>query len=318
MMLRRALPAVLLLVAVGGWLATPVRWQVEGLSMAPGLVPGDIVASRWIPALDRWRAPRRFERWTFVEPAGDLAVKRVWGLPGEEISIVDGDLVVDGAVVVKPPAVLAELALPVPCAIRRDAAAVQVAIDQPVLDDVPFAPNEQRLLASVRDIGIAALVNATAPPGCSLPPIEVCVGDRSVRVRLPTAGTYAIAAGRLDGCFVAGAWPINGKAWWGLERPWTGTGTAATWDVTVFPGSGQGDVRVERVAAWRDVHLLPAVNGTTCWRLAHCRYFLLGDFPGGSHDARHWGPIETARLRQRVVFERPHSASILVSGSPGR
>jgi type IV secretory pathway protease TraF len=313
MMLRRALPAVLLAVAAGGWLAMPVRWEVEGLSMAPGLSPGDIAASGWFPFVDRWRVPRRFERWTLVEPGGATAVKRVWALPGEEISIVAGDLVVDGSAVLKPPAVLADVALPVPHAItRRTATWVEIAIDVPVFDDVPFAPDERRLLVPVRDVGVAAGVRATAAPGRRPPPIEVRVGDRVARVHLPAAGRFAVVAGRLDGCFVAGAWPVGVRAAaeaavpggapaaWSLGRPWSGSAPTATCEVVVG-GGAHGGACIESVTAWRDTHALPPADGTARWPLGSDECFLLGDFPGGSRDSRHWGPIAVARLRNRVA-----------------
>jgi len=317
MMLRRALPAVLLLAAFGGWLAVPVRWRVDGLSLAPGLMPGDIAESGWFPGLDRWRAPTRFERWTLVEPDGAMAVKRVWALPGEEIALVDGDVAVDGVVVVKPPTVLAELALPVAHAIRRDAAmAVRVAIEHPVFDDVPFAPDERRLLVPVRDVGVTAVVRATASPGRSPPPIEVRVGDRMARVHLPAAGRFAVVAGRLDGCFVAGAWsvgvraaadalvPHGGPAAWNLERPWIGSGPVEMCEIAIVRESAGADACIESVTAWRDMHALPSADGTARWRLGSDECFLLGDFPAGSRDSRHWGPLDAPRLRHRLAMPR--------------
>lgn len=331
MTLLRVLPAVLVVVAMGGWLALPVRWRVEGLSMAPGLMPGDIASSGWFPGLNRWRAPRRLERWTLVEPDGAMAVKRIWALPGEQIAIVDGDLAVDGAVVVKPPAVLAELALPVTCTIRRHVATtVQTVFDHPVFDDVPFAPDERRLLVPVRDVGITAVVVMTALPGQAPPAVEVRVADRMARVHLPRAGRFAVVAGRLDGCFVAGAWPIGGRAraeavvpWgapaaWSLECPWIGSEPVETCEVTVVGEGGRGDGRIEGVVAWRDMHALPPAAGTTRWPLQAAECFVIGDFPGGSRDSRHWGPVATSRLHERVVTPRSREATIVVSRSPAR
>ena len=318
MLLRRALPAVLLAVAAGGWLAMPVRWEVEGLSMAPALLPGDIVASGWFPFVDRWRVPRRFERWTVVEPGGATAVKRVWALPGEEIAIVDGDLVVDGSVVLKPPTVLAELALPVASMGRQaSSTAVRVVVDAPVFDDVPFAPDERRLLVPVRDVGVTAVVRTTASPGRSPPPSEVLVGDRMARVHLPAAGRFAVVAGRLDGCFVAGAWPVGVRgaaaavvpggapAAWSLGRPWIGSEPPATCEVVVG-GSARGDACIESVTAWRDMHALPPADDTARWPLGSDECFLLGDFPAGSRDSRHWGPLDATRLRHRLAMPRSH------------
>lgn len=282
--------------------------------MSPGLMPGEFAVSGWFPWGDRWRAPNRFECWTLVEPDGALAVKRVWALPGEEIWIVDGDLLVDGAVVVKPPVVLAELALAVPHAISRPTAdSVRVTIDDPVFDDVPFAPDERRLLASVRDVGITAIVNAS--PERNAPPVEVRVGDHLARVHLPGAGRFAVVAGRLDGCFVAGAWPVardessvvprGGPPRWSLGNPWAGSEPVTMGEVAVGGGAerpgGSLGASIEHVAAWRDMHALPPASGSTQWRLEAAACYVLGDFPAGSRDSRHWGPLDVSRLRHRVA-----------------
>jgi type IV secretory pathway protease TraF len=326
MMPCRALVAGVLLVAVGGWLAAPVRWRVEGLSMAPGLMPGEIAASDWFPWVGRLTAPRRLERWTLIEPGGALAVKRVWALPGEAISIVDGDFAVDGAVVVKPPAVLAELALPVPHAIsRRTAGSVRVTIDDPVFDDVPFAPDERRLLVPVRDVGITAIV--TACLGRKAPSVEVRVGDRLALVRLPTAGRFAVVAGRLDGCFVAGAWPLDecsdgaviprrAPTAWGLKSDWTASDPAAACELAVVVGGEGMGVRIESVAAWRDMHALPRAGGKTQCRLGPAECYVLGDFPAASRDSRHWGPLDISRLRRRVAMPPSRRPTIVVGRSP--
>ena len=91
----------------------PMRHEVVGISMAPGLMPGDVVSSRPLPVLDRWQPARRFDRWAFTAPDGTPAVKRIVGLPGESVSIVDGDLLIDGEAVPAPPDVLAGTAAPV-------------------------------------------------------------------------------------------------------------------------------------------------------------------------------------------------------------
>lgn len=313
-MKRRVALAALPICIAGGWLAAPVRWQVTGLSMAPGLAPGDVVASGWCPLLDRWRAPGRGERWTFLEPGGGLAVKRVWGLPGEAIGFADGDLTVDGVVVVKPPSVLGQMALPVAGTIHGDATtAVRIEIDDPALDDVPFAPDERRLLVPVRDVGVTAIVHVAEAAGVRSPEVVIRVGDRAVRVRTRERGRFAIVAGRLDGRFVAAAWPVDeadgggglavppgAPATWSIDTAWSGDDGVKTFDVAVAGDGLEADVRLERVTPWRDVHHLPAADGTTQWRLGRSECFLLGDFPGGSRDSRHHGPVDMARLRHRV------------------
>jgi signal peptidase I len=87
--------------------ARPIVYEVEGVSMAPGLVPGDRVTSGPFPLFDRLRRPARFDRWVLATADGAVAIKRVVGLPGERVSIVAGDLAIDGAAVLKPPRLLA-------------------------------------------------------------------------------------------------------------------------------------------------------------------------------------------------------------------
>ena len=68
-------------------LVPPQRYEVDGLSMAPGLLPGDVVASGVFPALDRLRRRQRFDRWIVRAPDGSDTIKRLVGLPGERIGI---------------------------------------------------------------------------------------------------------------------------------------------------------------------------------------------------------------------------------------
>ncbi len=86
--------------------ASPARYEVDGLSMAPGLLPGDVVTTGWFPSLDRLRQPRRHECWILTSPDGSPAIKRVVGLPGETISIRGGDLTIGGQTVLTPPSLL--------------------------------------------------------------------------------------------------------------------------------------------------------------------------------------------------------------------
>jgi signal peptidase I len=103
---RRGTVAVLVLlllaagtVAVRTFVAVPVR--IASDSMQPTLSPGDVVlVSRSAPDVDELR---RFDLVAFSEPrTGQRAVKRVVGLPGEDVVILDGVLHVDGRPVEEP------------------------------------------------------------------------------------------------------------------------------------------------------------------------------------------------------------------------
>ncbi len=93
---RRWLAAAALALAVAlGLLFTPVR--VDGDSMRPSLEDGDLLLTRplWLGA------PERFDLVVFEDPDGRAAVKRVAGLPGEELQLLAGDLWADGRRVVR-------------------------------------------------------------------------------------------------------------------------------------------------------------------------------------------------------------------------
>jgi len=99
---------------VVGWYTLPA-WQV---SMAPTLMPaiegGDEIILADLLSY-RWRDPRRGEIVLF-EPGWDggseTYIKRVLGLPGETITIRDGDVFVDGRRLIKERRLLDAIAVP--------------------------------------------------------------------------------------------------------------------------------------------------------------------------------------------------------------
>ena len=321
--------------------APPSRYAIDGLSMAPALLPGDVVATGWFPSLDRLRQPRRHERWIVTSPDGTPAIKRVVGLPGETVSIRDGDLTIGGETVLTPPSLLAELASAVPEATivagSDDAAGGrwQRTVSLPVvLDDAAFAPEERRMLWPVRDVGLAAVIRLEkSPPHGDAIRVRVRIGDAVIPWRLKASGRYAVVAGRLDGHVVGAAWPIadaNGlpdnsrsclpplaPVAWDVVRPWSdGSPSAGDPDNADDPppalslgitsagiplGRGDADAMIEHVAVWRDIHHRPAANGVMEWHLGPDAHFFLGDFPSGSRDSRRWGPLGRSMLRSRAT-----------------
>lgn len=284
----------------------PARYVVEGLSMAPGLVPGDVVATGWLPVLDRWRTPRRFDRWVVSAPEAATAIKRVAGLPGEAVAIVDGDLAIDGRVVLKPPAALAELAIEVPWPDEAGDLADRRLPRRDVLDDAAFATEVNRPLQAVVDGGLAAVVQAGKAPARIL----MAVDDTRITWRLPPGCRACLVAGRLDGHGVAVGWRLTGDE--PLRRGLMPGRPPDRWSLAIpCPATADGlapalaididhpDAVVERLALWRDVFFVPAAAPTTR-RLAADEVFMLGDFPTGSRDSRHWGPLPRHNLRHRI------------------
>ena len=316
-----ALAAVTLVAAAG--LAPPRRHVVEGVSMAPGLLPGDVVTTGWFPALDRVRTPRRFERWV-VSAADGLAIKRVVGLPGEEVGIVDGDLVIDGAVVLKSTRLLAETGCSVPDNAGASPASVEAGWQwsrpaDEILDDAPFDLGSPRVLAAVRDVGLTAVVDVRQASATDPADIRVRVGSTVVTRPLAEPGCHAIVAGRLDGRLVIATWrvppgarafssrsclpPAAPEAWQVADR-WVERGNDRGLAPALAIDGGDG-VTIVEVARWRDVAWRPGAVGRSAWTLGADEVFVLGDHPADSTDSRRWGPIKAEVLRQRIAGRAP-------------
>ncbi len=77
------------------------RIQLDGDSMKPNLVKGDIITVAEVPLSELKRGDV-----ILIEHDGNLLVKRLIGLPGETISIVDGKIYIDGTLFVEPYAVI--------------------------------------------------------------------------------------------------------------------------------------------------------------------------------------------------------------------
>lgn len=287
--------------------ALPTRYEVEGLSMAPGLMPGDVVATGWLPIRDRWRVPRRFDRWIVSAPDAAAAVKRVLGLPGETVAVVDGDVAVGGTMVLKSPAVLAALALELPTPAGLVEPRHLRLPRQEVLDDAPFATEVNRPLEPAHDVGLAAIVRTgTAPTR-----IRVGVDGTQITWRLPENARGCFVAGRLDGHVVAVGWRLPANA--ALARSGLPKRSPHAWSLaTPSPRHDDGlapaltldvdapDATVERLSLWRDLHYRGVDGGPAVWTLGPNEHVVLGDFPTGSRDSRLWGPLSRKNLRHRI------------------
>jgi type IV secretory pathway protease TraF len=317
---RRRLITALAAIAVGaaGWLAVPRRFVVEGVSMGPALLPGDVVRTGAFPAFDRLRRPRRFERWV-LRAADGLAIKRIVGLPGEEVSIAGGDLLIDGDVVLKGPRLLADMGTTVadtgdPAPPPAEGWTWSRAAGE-ILDDAAFDPGSPRLLAAVADAGLAAIVDVTDASAATPVPIRLAVGGAVLPWSFAESGRHALVAGRLDGRLVAAAWPLRtdaalvgrrsclppgAPAAWQIVEPWPPAADHDEAPAMAIDAGADGRVVVVAVSRWRDGAYRPGADGRTSWRLAADDVFVLGDHSAASTDSRRWGPVAAATVRHRI------------------
>ena len=321
---RRRLIAALAFVAVAaaGWLAVPRRFVVEGVSMGPALLPGDVVRTGLFPALDRLRRPRRFERWVLAA-TDELAIKRIVGLPGEAVSLAEGDLSIDDTVVLKGPRLLAEIG----SVVADDSPDGQPpteagwAWSQPageVFDDPAFDPGATLVLAVVRDVGLAAVVDVRSASAATPAAVRIRVGETVATPPPPTQGRHAVVAGRLDGRFVLATWrvppdaraagprsclPVAAPESWLVAVPWPGP-TGDDWAPALAIG-GDDLATVIDVARWRDVAWRRGADGRDSWTIGADEILVLGDYPAASTDSRRWGPIKAAALRHPIVTRAP-------------
>jgi hypothetical protein len=157
--------------------------------------------------------------------------------------------------------------------------------------------------------------------------VRVRVGNAVLPWRIKASGRYGVVAGRLDGHLVGAAWPIADGAGrkdtirsclpplapvaWDVARPWPeditsdadGVPPTLSLGITVAGvpvGPNDTDAMIERMAVWRDMLHRPAADGVVEWRLGSHAFLLLGDFPSGSRDSRHWGPLGRRALCNRA------------------
>ena len=323
----------LILLTVLTIVAAPRRHKVDGLSMAPALRPGDIVSSRWLPQASWLIPPRRYERWLLTAPDGTPIIKRIIGLPGEKVSLRGGDLVINEQPVLTPPPILAEIASSVAICHSEPGVWQRSFTSAPVYDDADFAPEESRRLLPVGNVGLAAVIDNERS---ALLTAAIRAGSRAIRWHLP-AGRFALVAGRLDGHLVAIAWrlgrrpattghsalPPDPPVAWQIAKPWLDTDRGDSALPLGLHVSVEGklldptaaDHCIEQCLVWRDIlHRLPPA-GTASWKVGPGEVFVIGDFPAGSRDSRHWGPLPTASLSHRAeiiqppaAFDQPHGA----------
>ncbi len=321
-------------------------YKIPTESMSPNLLgdsephrPGDrVLVEKWSALLS---GPKRFEVWVFRPPLDRSInfVKRVAGLPGETITIKDGDLYVDGKVARKPPRILEDMW----CAVYPSPIPSEV-------EDTPWSgegcrkdgdafriegAKERRLLQFGRPVRDGPLHAGGARPvgdvRVRFDAGEVEAGTRfvvrligragPVEARIDAAGGGETLVNGTSTSF-AGAWTsvrTVDVAFVDLELVVTVNGTVATRveaepqdaggriGFSVAFGVERGGARFEDVRLDRDVYYTDAPRP---FRVPDGSYFFLGDNSGMSQDSRAW--------RGFVLQETGEGGRRFLSASPPR
>ncbi len=206
------------------WLNAPRQFVVVGRSMLPGLTEGNVVTiGGWLTS---WQKPERHQRWLVRMPNGTTVVKRIAGLPGEQLAIDQGDLLIHGERQLASPQLLSETAAGVhggqwATAVRdaitwreyrhrvADLSKAEGNPDRlipgPIYDRLDADPDERRRLEAVSNVGLAALIDNRDGQARTL---FVRIGPNAAAIHIRDPRRHALIAGRLAGQFVVAAWPL--------------------------------------------------------------------------------------------------------------
>jgi signal peptidase I len=272
-------------------------------SMRPGIAPADRLL---VWKLGAGGTPDRFAILVFQVPKGPPLVKRVAGLSGEAVAIDrNGDLVVDGAVVVKPDDVREAMREPL---VRADFTGPRVPdgwarggdgalrYARPLFADDPAYLDERGVLElnpPERPLAHDVYVRARlAGPG----ELRLAFVDEQGR----TTATYASgAAGAADVSIAV----VDGRLW--RNGRVVGPAEGARGHAEVSLSGGVASVEIDRDVHYtqpRDAQL--AIDPAVPYRVPEGCVFMLGDHSAHSHDSRYAdvGPISLQRVIGRVVF----------------
>ncbi len=322
---RPLLAALILLAALG-----LLRLFVVGVhtmprtssSMAPALIPavegGDaIVLSDLVSP--RRSAPQRGDIVTFrLRGVPDLLVKRVFGLPGEVVSIREGDLFVGGKRLVKERPLLDRVAVPLGgmASLEEVAQPRGYRLRDGVLHGGYLLPDgsANHEEGEVRDLVIAFRVRARGPGetltllihGGSKEPIALLLDTTGHAGGLSVGGIegargppFALRLGEWRMVWVTNAdrclrIEIDGVEVARETLPREGKRPSVS---IVLDGEG---ISIERFSVARDLFHGVAEGTRPEWRLGPDDLFLLGDNSSHSHDSRHFGPVKRDDIDGRL------------------
>jgi signal peptidase I len=293
------------------------------LSDTPAIERGDrMVIDR---TAFQFRTPRRWEPVVFRSPAdGELTVKRVVGLPGEEVRLQNGEVLIDGKLAMKDLAAL--------CALRQvvqqeadksrhwqgdqgwqwdgqqwqgAASGKKVSVlrfivpaDHPLTNDVPYNNGVTQRLFPVKHLAFSARVRLS--DGARL--LIGIGGDNWTCSETGDIEIEVDAFGRTPQVFVDGE-PVERNALTVSRR----TDNLLT---PVEIGVAYGQIELADLTVYRDTHYASfneehGIGGTMePVKLNDDEIFVLGDNVPVSVDSRHWGPVPLRLLVGRPVGVR--------------
>ena len=337
--LRLAVGCLILAIGLRTWLVMgliePVT--VAGSSMVPSLRSGDRL---WVDRASQfWRSAKRWDVVVARNPQDGegLCIKRIVGLPGEHIALLDGDVFVDDAVVVKTRDERRALRRLVHRTFARKKTRWQLDTGvwqyqhpglQPITDDVADnvgltrklnLVDEFLLVAELRVQGAGTLC-LTLDDGTTMAQVELGLpggemtvvesGDRKVVGQLSMLSRERLGRGKVQLEFSNFDQQlilvIDGQV--EFCRPWPGGQAAGTARPMSIGGRGL-DLWLGELALYRDIYYSSHAVGTAPppaiqWQLGPDEYFLLGDNPPISLDCRLWGPVPG-----RLLVGRPFASS---------
>ncbi len=324
--IRLTVASIILAIGLRTWLVMgliePVT--VAGSSMVPTLREGDRL---WIDRASLcWRTLKRWEMVVAPNPANgeELCIKRIVGLPGEQIALLDGDLLFDGAVVVKSSEDQRSLRQLVHRESLDEATRwhLQAGVWQyqhpdlkPITDDIAYNVGLTRKLNLVDEF---LLVVELRVQGEGVLCLGLDDGTTAVQLELRLPGGEISESRNERECFAGEIserslqrlrrkevqlefsnfdqqllLAIDGQI--ELCRPWPKTKEAGT-ARPVSIGARGLDLWLGELALYRDIYYSSHAVGTippqaASWQLGPDEFFLLGDNPPVSLDSRLWGPV---------------------------
>ena len=292
-----------------GWLQPIV---VAGDSMAPHYSSQEpLLIRRWVGPIERWdvvvaRSPL---------DANVQVIKRVVGLPGERLTIREGDIWIDDRRVVKSPAEQMRLRLPVEMPNNLHLATLTMAS---VRDSLPTNDRISRRLNRVEDLMIETELHCEERATWSVQladrfRVEIA-GSGEIRLldnngrclertTLARPSPWKVVISSLDHAallMVDGRAIISRTPIVGLER---GVETQ-----TAIKVSSDGLLEMRELSIWRDVYYeaMPVIGSPAIgpreatWQLGPQDYFVVGDNQAISLDSRHSGGVPR-RLIEGIV-----------------